>query len=333
MPSRPELDACLFRMQFVRVRSAADGDEDNVCAPRHDPLWLHDVHDRLAFVLPPAARLGLHVDFHAELLEVAGDDAHGVRVRPRQELLHDLRYDDAAPELRIECADFQTRDAAPDDGEVGRGPLEFERLLRADDHQPIESKRREIRRTAARRDDRVREREVLEAARSPDLQRVRPGEGREARDDVDAVPLAELADAVHEALHDGRFPLLQPDEVHLDRSRLHAALPRALDGVDEVPGVDEGLARNASVVEAFAAEPIALNEEDALPELGGADCCGIASGTGADDDDVDLSGHERPNNSALLSLFVVARLGPTDRASYLCNQRDLESQCEEDWPE
>ena len=332
MPSRPELDAGLFRMQFVRVRSAADGDEDDIRASRDEPFWRHDVHDRLAFVLPPAARLGLHVDFHAELLEVAGDDAHGVRVRPRQELLHDLRDDDAAPELRIERADFQTGDAAPDDGEVGRGPLEFQRLLRADDHQPIESKRREIRRTAARRDDRVREREVLEAARSPDLQRVRPGEGREARDDVDAVPLAELADAVHEALHDGRFPLLQPDEVHLDRSRLHAAFPGALDRVDEVPGVDEGLARNASVVEALAAEPVALDEEDALPELCGPDRGRIPSGAGANDDDVDLAGHERPNNSALLSLFVVARLGPTDRASYLCNQRDLESQCEEDWP-
>src|SRR5438445_6356100 len=306
-------------MQFVRGRSAADGDEDNVCARRDGPLWRHDVDGRLAFVLPPAARLGLHVDFHAELLEVAGDDAHGLRVRPRQELLHDLRYDDAAPELRIECADFQTRDAAPDDGEVGRGPLEFERLLRADDHQPIESKRREIRRTAARRDDRVREREVLEAARSPDLQRVRPGEGREARDDVDTVPLAKLGDAVHKSLDDRGLPLLQPDEVHLDRSRLHAAFPRALDRVDEVPGVDEGLARDASVVEAFAAEPIALNEEYALPGLGGADCCGIASGTGADDDDVDLSCHDATER---LRALIPFRRGSarTDRPSELLMQ-------------
>src|SRR5437879_2956618 len=319
MPSRPELDAGLFRMQFVRVRSAAAGDEDEIRASRDEPFWRHDVHDRLAFVLPPAARLGLHMDFHTQLLEVAGDDAHGVRVCPRQELLHDLRDDDAASELRIERADFQTRDDPPDDGEVGRGPLEFERLLRADDHQPIESKRREIRRTASRRDNGVREREVLEAARSPDLEGVRPGEGREARDDVDAVPFAELPDAVHEALHDGRFPLLQPDEVHLDRSRLHAALPRALDGVDEVPGVDEGLARNASVVEAFAAEPIALNEEDALPELGGADCCGIASGTGADDDDVDLSGHEATER---LRALIPFRRGSarTDRPSELLMQ-------------
>src|SRR5207245_325679 len=188
MPSRPELDAGLFRMPFVRVRPAADGDEDNVCAPRDEPFWRHDVHDRLAFVLPPASPLALPLDFRA---------------------------------------------APPD--------------------------------------DRVREREVLEAARSPDLQRVRRGEGREARDDVDAVPLAELADAVHEALHDGRFPLLQPDEVHLDRSRLHAAFPGALDRVDEVPGVDEGLARDAPVVQALAAEPVALDEEDALPELCGPD--------------------------------------------------------------
>src|SRR5881397_2468578 len=70
-----------------------------------------------------------------------------------------------------------------------------------------------------------------------------------------------------------------------------AAFPRALDRMNQVPGVDERLARNASVVQAFAAEPVPFHEEDALPQLRRSDGGRITAGPRTDDDEVDVPVH------------------------------------------
>src|SRR2546427_10056240 len=112
-----------------------------------------------------------------------------------------------------------------------------------------------------------------------------------AREHVDAIAFAQLADSVHESLDDGRLPLLQLGQVAFDRSGLEAAFTRPLDRVDQVPGVDQRLARDASVVQAFAAEPVPFHEEDPLPELRRADGGRIPAGPRSDDDEVDVPVH------------------------------------------
>src|SRR6266568_6977884 len=271
VPLGRKLDARFVRMKLVRVWATADGDQDHVRAPGDEPFRGHDVHDRLAFLLPPSACLGLRVDFDPEFLQSAADDSHRFRVGPRQELVQNLDHDDAATELRVERPDFQTGDAAANDCEIRRDPREFQGLLRAHDLLAVESKSREIARAPARRDDRVPEPDVLGEIWSSEMEARGAGERRLAVHDLDAVALAQRANSVHEALDDGGLPLLEPGHVDLDRSRLDAAFRRVLDRLDEVRGVDERLARDASVIEAFTAELVALDEEDALAELRRAD--------------------------------------------------------------
>ena len=59
-------------------------------------------------------------------------------------------------------------------------------------------------------------------------------------------------------------------------------------GLDkEFAGIEQRLARNASLVEAGAAEGVALFDDgDARAELCGTDCCNIATGAAADNDQV-----------------------------------------------
>src|SRR6266568_1292545 len=284
---RPDLDAAFVGRQIVRVRATSDGHEDQVRAAGDQPIRRDDVDDRLVLVHPPAARLRLHVDLDAELLQAPRDDANRVEVRPRQDLVHDLDHDDAAAELRVERADLEPGDAAADDREVRRDAGELERFLRAQDLLAIEAEGGQVGRSAARRDDRVRERDVLGDARASDVHAAGSGERCLSGEDLHAVPLAQLADSVHEPLHDGRLPRLQPSHVDLDRSGLDASFGGALDRLNEVPRVDEGLARDAAVVQAFAAELVPLDEEDVLAELRRADRRGIATGAGPDHHDVD----------------------------------------------
>src|SRR5207244_7838846 len=302
--TRTELHARDFRMEIVRVRSAAHGDEDRVRPPCDQSLRRHDVDDGLAFVLAPAAGLGLHMDFHAELLQVPRDDADRLRVSPREELLHDLRDDDATAELRVEHPELEAGNPASDDCEVLREAGELEGLLRTEDPLAVEPKRRQVRRPAPGRDDRVREGHPIGSFGLSDLEVVRSHERGMARQDVDAVTFAQLPDPVHEALDDGRLPLLQPGQVDFHGTRFNAALARPLDRADQVPGVDERLARDASVVHAFAAEPVSLDEEDMLPELRRADRGRIAARSTSDDNDIRVPVHQPTEQLRSLNLFA-----------------------------
>ncbi len=72
--------------------------------------------------------------------------------------------------------------------------------------------------------------------------------------------------------------------------------------------MDEGLAGNASVVQALAAESVPFHEEDPLPPLGGSDRSGIAPGTPANHDDVSSARHGRTKGRpSLMSLRLLLR--------------------------
>src|SRR2546428_264785 len=84
----------------------------------------------------------------------------------------------------------------------------FGRPLRAQALLPTEAEGGRAGGRAARRDDRVRERDVLGDARAADVQAPGSGKGRLSGEALHAVPLAQLADPVHEPLDDGRLPRL-----------------------------------------------------------------------------------------------------------------------------
>src|SRR5437762_9994374 len=60
-----------------------------------------------------------------------------------------------------------------------------------------------------------------------------------------AVPFAQLADSVREALHHGALPLLEAGHVHLDRACLDPSFGGPFDRVDEVRSVDKRLTRRS----------------------------------------------------------------------------------------
>src|SRR5712692_3042367 len=103
---------------------------------------------------------------------------------------------------------------------------------------------------------------------------------------------------------EGRLPLLQPGYVDFHRACFDPALARPLDRADEVAGVDERLARDASVVQALAAEPVSLDEEDVLPKLSRTDRGRIAARPRSDDHDVRVSVHGPTEQLRSLNLFA-----------------------------
>ena len=291
IPARSELDPRLVRVQFVRVRPAADRDEHDVGPPGDEPLRSLDVDDRLVLVDAPPAGLRLCVDFHAQLLESAGDDPHGLGVRAGEQLVQDLNDDDAGTELGVERPDLQTGDAAADHGEIERDPRQLERLFRAEDPLAVEPEHRKVRWPAAGRDDRVLELDLFRPRGSPDRGPLRGGEGGVAHQHLDLVSLAKLADPVRKALDDGRLPLLQASHVDLDRPRLDPAFGRLLQGVHDARGVDERLARDAAVIQTLASELVPFHQEDSFPELRRPDRGRIAARARPDHEDVDLTAH------------------------------------------
>src|SRR5207245_7603228 len=203
-----------------------------------------------------------------------------------------------------ERPELEAGNPASDDREVLGDSRELEGLLRADDALAVEPKRRQVGGPAPGRDDGVREGHPIGSFGLPDLEIVRSHERGGTREDVDAVAFAQLADPVHEALDDGRLPLLQPGQVDFDGARFNPTLARALDRADQIPRVDERLARDTSVVQAFAAEPVSLDEEDMLPETRRADRRRIAARSRSDDHDIRVPVHQPTEQLRSLNLFA-----------------------------
>src|SRR5207249_2918202 len=101
----------------------------------------------------------------------------------------------------------------------------------------------------------------------PDRGLPRCREGGVAHHHLDLVSFAELADPVREALDDGRLPLLQASHIDLDRPRLDPTFGRLLQGVHNARGVDQRLARDAAIIQTFAAEFVPFHQDNSFPEL------------------------------------------------------------------
>ena len=115
---------------------------------------------------------------------------------------------------------------------------------------------------------------------------------------VDLVLLEQAADAAGEGLDDLLAARGDLGEVDLAAGDLDAELVGLVDLGQDVRDAQDGLGRDAGVVEAAAADLVLLDDGGLHPELGGADRGDISTRPGADNDAVILLGHKGGDTSA-----------------------------------
>jgi hypothetical protein len=110
-----------------------------------------------------------------------------------------------------------------------------------------------------------------------------------AVDDGD-LPVAEQpGEATGEAVDDALLAVLGDRQVETGRLGEHAEVLRALDGAADRRGLEEGLGGDAADVEAGAADLVALDQRDVESGRRPVERRGIAAGTTAHDDDVEVA--------------------------------------------
>ncbi len=143
----------------------------------------------------------------------------------------------------------------------------------------------------------------------------RAGQRAGALDDGDPAGLDQAGEALEEPLDD--LVLVGVDAGHVDA--LEAGVDAELRGlagrVGDLRGVEQGLRRDASHVEAGAPEVALLDQPDLQPQLGRTQRTGVAARACPEDEDVELSVRHR------LSLHTISSVVPapkTDRLAHLC---------------
>jgi hypothetical protein len=127
-------------------------------------------------------------------------------------------------------------------------------------------------------------------ARFPDLQGLRVHEGGRSLDNLHFLGLQPGAHAARELRDDRVLADHDGAEVHLEALALHAERLGLLHGPDDAGGLQQGLGRDATPVEARAPEGVLLDQRHLGAHAGRADGGRVASHTAADDDDLLLPG-------------------------------------------
>ena len=127
-----------------------------------------------------------------------------------------------------------------------------------------------------------------------DTQRVRILEMPAPVPDLHAPQFCQLRYAAGKFREYGLFPRAQFGEVDLRRAEGDAAMFRLLRGGKHVRGVKQRFRRDAAAVQANAAEPfVLLDQDDLFAEVGGVKRGGVPPGPGADNDHFGFCGvHE-----------------------------------------
>src|ERR1051325_9332313 len=189
---------------------------------------------------------------------------------------------------------------AAQDGDALRLLREIERLLAADDALAVERPAGRIPCVGPGGEDHVVGGELLAPAlllRHRDAIR-----GREPGGALVNVHLAagqELLHAARQLFHDLVLPRHQRRPVDLRLADDDAVLAGALDLLEKVRGHDPRLGRDASPVEARAAQLVLLDDGGLQAHLRGTDRGHVAAGSGADDDDVVMRHGGTPSGAEL----------------------------------
>ena len=278
LPPSPVLTPGRVQAQRLDVGRAAAGDHEVVGLD----LLVADLDLDAGLLLGNAFDLGAGLDVDAVFLELALDDARHVLVLRGQDLVEHLDERHVDPEPRVGRGDLGAGCAGAGDDKGLRKLLERPGTPGVD-HAVGELDPGDRHRDGAGcQDDRLR---VVRLAVNLDL--AVTGQLSLACQDVDLVLLPEHLDAVGEGLGDGFAALLHGRPVDRDAAGLDAEVGALLGhGREDLGRMQDGLGRDARVVEAAPAWLVALDDGGLLAELRGANRGNVAAGPAADHDRV-----------------------------------------------
>ena len=138
-------------------------------------------------------------------------------------------------------------------------------------------------------DDRLVEADDPRALGRFDAQGVGRGELALARHRLDLSLLGEAGEAARQPLDDAVLPAADRGRVEGRRAEAHPMRAHRLGVVDDLGDMQQRLGRDAADVETHAAERRSrVDQNDVLPQIGGAEGGGVAAGTGAQNQDIGL---------------------------------------------
>ncbi|MGY3082320.1 hypothetical protein ACVWZZ_008728 [Bradyrhizobium sp. LM6.10] len=289
-------DAELFEAEILDIADDADR-RDHPLELGRDRLALAvvDGGDDAVGLLLQLRDLGRGHDLDALLLETLAGKAGDLGVLDRQDLRQHLDHGDLGAHGVEERGEFDSDRAGADHQQRFRHPLGHHRLEIGPDQLLVGLEPRQHARPRAGRHDDVFcliSSLAQRALRTLDVGLLHgdlPGRVDRcgAPDHADLVLLHQEADAVVEPLRDAARALHHRLRVERHFLRRQAVIPGVLHVVIDLGRAQQRLGRDATPVQADAAEIGFFDDRDLEAELGGADRGDIAAGTGADDDDVE----------------------------------------------
>lgn len=175
--------------------------------------------------------------------------------------------------------------------EPTRLPWQFERLLAGDHLGAVQADARRHAGAGAGGEDHVVEGQFLRAAAGEGHpQAPGPRQGCRAAENLDLAAGEQGFDPARHLGHDLALAFEQPLPLDLRFRNFDPELARPADLFEQVGGDDPGLGRNASPIETGATELVFFDDRDGQSELRRANRGDVAAGTGADNDDLDVTG-------------------------------------------
>ena len=237
-------------------------------------------------MLANAGHLGAELEGHPLLAEHALEGLADLAIHARDQVVEIFDDGNLGSEPAPYGSQFETDIAAADDDEPVGDRLELERTGGGHDALFVDGHAGKRDALASRGDD-----DVLGGVRgSADADAARLGQFTVALEPGDAVLLEQELDSLDVGADDVAFALLHPGEIQGHAGDVDAVLREVVSHFLEVlGGLQHRLGRNAADVQARAAEGLApLDAGDLQPELGGTQGGDIATGTGAEDDHVEV---------------------------------------------
>ena len=265
-------------------------------AHRHDDCFgveglVHRLHRRRRAVLGRRVPLDLHAgdDVDAPLLERADEKAGDVVVAAREDGVECLQDRHLGAEVGQERRELTPDDAAADDHGRGGERLEVEELVGRHDQSTVDLEAgQQERYRSGRQDDVAADNDAAGIPPVDDFDTVVRLERARADQRGDLAALEQPGQALVELAHHGDLAVLAHREVDRHPGHVDAELLGVLDRPVDRGRLEEFLGRDATTVQAGTADLVPLDNGDGEARCGAVERSGVAAGTTANHDDVEL---------------------------------------------